>query len=120
MRKFLLTALVVMLTFIGTAQELIKTYALDIGYWNYITENWDWDYRKTCNVTFFLKGDVIISNDVAGSTYYTYETLEANDKIASWLALDEKRRECMISMKFNNSNNYFLVIYSDVCYRYIW
>ena len=62
MRKFLLTALVVMLTSIGTAQELIKTYALDIGYWNYSTENWDWDSRKTCNVTFFLQGDVIISN----------------------------------------------------------
>lgn len=120
MRKFLLTAFVVMLTFIGTAQEVIKTYALDVGYWNNYTEEWDWETRKKCNVSFLLQGDVIISNDVVGSTYYTYETLESSDIQASWLALDEERRECMVSMKFNNSNNYFVIIYSDVCYRYIW
>jgi hypothetical protein len=73
MKKVLLAAVFVVLSFIGTAQELIKTYALDIGYWNYSTESWDWDSRKTCNVTFFLQGDVIISNDLVGSTYYTYE-----------------------------------------------
>lgn len=120
MRKFLLTAFVVMLTFIGTAQEVIKSYALDVGYWNYNTEDWDWETRKTCNVSFLLQGDVIISNDLVGSTYYTYEALESSDKQASWLALDEERRECMVSMKFNKVNNYFVIIYSDICYRYIW
>jgi len=40
---------------------------------------------------------------------------------ASWSAIDEERRNCIVSMKYNsNSGNYFIVMYSDVCYRYIW
>lgn len=120
MRKFLLTAFVVMLTFVGTAQEVINSYALDVGYWNIYTEEWDWETRKKCDVSFILQGDLIISNDLVKSTYYTYQTLTNDDFLASWLALDEKRRECMVSIKINANNNYFVVVYSDICYRYIW
>lgn len=120
MKKILIAAVVVMLSLIATAQETIKTYALDVGYWDEYSQEWKWEYRKSCNVIFYLQGPTIISNDKAKSTYYTYDHWAVDDTEGYWAALDEEQRECIVSMKFNKSNNYFVVTYSDICYRYIW
>jgi hypothetical protein len=120
MKKTLIAAVVVMLSFIGTAQETIKTYALDIGYWNEYNQDWTWDARKPCNVIFYLQGPTIISNDNAKSTYYTFDSWSVDINEIYWSALDEKKRDCVVSMKNNISNNYFVVIYPDICFRYIW
>ena len=121
MKKALLTAFVVMLSFFGTAQELLETYALDVGVWSDYLQDWIWEPRKKCKINFLFQGDIIIANDAAESTYYTYETLILTDEEASWSAIDERKRNCIVSMKYNGQiNNYFIVMYSDVCYRYIW
>ncbi len=120
MKKVLLAAVFVVLSFVGTAQEFINTFALEVGYWNSYTEKWMWESRTSCNVSFILQGPSIVSNDKAKSTYYTYETLSYNDTGASWSALDEKQRECMISIQINTYENYFVVMYYDICYRYVY
>lgn len=117
MKKSLFSLLLIFFSFEFYCQTYIQSYALDIGHWNNNYRKWDWESTKKCNVLFTLQGDVILSNDKANSTYYTYETINKG----SWKALDEKRRECIISIVYNEPDYCFLiVIYNDICYRYIY
>jgi hypothetical protein len=120
MRKFILTSLLVITSFISQAQDVIQTYLFEVGDWNTRTKKWDWQPAKECNVRFLLQGNAIISNDLAKSTYYTYETVSSDYPKASWKALDEKRRECMVLMSFFETYSYFVVMYDNVCYRYTY
>ena len=122
MKKLILLIGFIIATLVVNAQEIIQSYALDVGEWNIYTEKWDWEIRKKCNVKFILQGDVILANDAAESTYYTYETIYNDEYTASWNAYDEDRRRCIISMTYKGEDRekFLIVIYNDVCYRYIW
>jgi hypothetical protein len=117
MKKALFTFLIFFYCSEFYSQIYIQSYALDIGHWNNYYREWDWEPTKKCNILFTLQGDIILSNDKANSTYYTYENIDKD----SWKVLDEKRRECIISMIYNEPNyNFLIVIYNDLCYRYIY
>ena len=120
MRKTILTMLITATTLFTSAQTTIETYLFEVGNWNTRTKKWDWKPSAECNVRFLLQGNAIISNDLANSTYYTYETVSMEYPNASWKALDEKRRECMIIMSFFETYSYFIVMYDSVCYRYTY
>jgi hypothetical protein len=120
MKKIILTLLITATTLFTSAQSTIETYAFEVGNWNTYTKKWDWGQIKPCNVTFILFGNSIVSNDLAKSTYYTYQTITSEYPNASWKALDEKRRECMILMSFFETYSYFIVMYDNVCYRYTY
>ena len=121
MKKLILLIAFIIATLVLNAQEIVQSYALDVGSWNSYTDSWDWEIRKKCNVRFILQGDIILANDEAESTYYTYETLHADDEKASWNAYDEERRKCIVSMVYRSDyEKYLIVMYNDVCYRYIW
>lgn len=109
--------MLVLICLVSTAQEVLTSYALQVGHWNDYTETYTWEPLKTCDVKFLLQGDIIISNDAAESTYYTYETLTASETSASWNAFDEERRKCIVSL-VGGASSYFIVIYDDVCYKY--
>lgn len=117
MKKLLLIIVLLLTCLIGSAQEVLKSYALQVGHWNTYSENYTWEPLKVCDVDFIFQGDVIIANDVAESTYYTYETLTENDISASWNAFDEQRRKCIVSLLFGEEIC-FIVIYNDICYKY--
>ena len=117
MKKALLTLIVVLISLISMAQEVLQSYALQVGHWNEYSETYSWEPLKTCDVKFLLQGDIIIANDAAESTYYTYETLTATETTASWSAYDEERRKCIVSL-VGGVSSYFIVIYNDVCYKY--
>lgn len=120
MRKFIITAILVITCLIAEAQQFIQSKYLDVGTWNTYSQTWDWEKRKYCDVGFMLQGNSIVANDYAKSSYYTYETLDGTYPTVSWKALDEKRRECRIIMKFFEDYSYFIVMYDDFCYRYVY
>ncbi len=116
--KKLLLVLCLLISIITTAQESIESYALQVGHWNEYLEKFVYDEVKTCNVKFLLQGDVIIANDIAKSIYYTYETIHNDELAATWKALDEQRRNVIVSLYFGKDSSVFTVIYDDVCYKY--
>jgi len=117
MKRLIFTLILLLFSSISVAQEKLDSYALQIGYWNFYTERYDWQETKVCDVSFFVQGDVIIANDYAESTYYTYECTLKSKTICSWLAYDERRRKCWVSMVFGETS-FFIVTYKDMCYRY--
>jgi hypothetical protein len=120
MRKFIITAVLVLTCLFSKAQTTIQSKFLDVGTWNEYTQTWDWEKRKYCDVGFFLQGNTIVANDYAKSSYYTYETINDTPPSFSWKALDEKRKECRIIMKFFEGYSYFIVMYDNFCYRYVY
>ena len=117
MKKTLFTLAILFYSGINLAQEKMYSYALQIGFWNFYAEEYEWEEVKNCDVVFFLQGDVIIANDEAKSTYYTYECVLQSKEICRWKAYDESKRKCAISMIFGKTN-FFIVTYNDICYRY--
>lgn len=117
MKKLLLTIIIIFTSLVSIAQEVLQSYALEVGHWDSYYQEYNWERIKVCDVRFILQGDVIIANDEAESTYYTYETIIATDASASWNAFDEQKRKCIVSL-VNGDESVFIVIYNDICYRY--
>jgi hypothetical protein len=117
MKKILLAFALFLVSTVAIAQEKIESYALQIGFWNAYTEQFDYQPVQPCDVVFFLQGDMIIANDEAKSTYYTYECTLQIEGMSSWNAYDEGRRKCGVSMIFGKTS-FLIVAYSDACYRY--
>lgn len=117
MKKKLFTLAILFYSGINLAQEKLESYALQIGFWNFYTEQFDYQPVQPCDVVFYLQNDIIISNDEAKSTYYTYECTLDIIGMGSWRAYDENRKKCGVSMIFGKTN-FFIVAYSDICYRY--
>jgi hypothetical protein len=107
--------------FISAQQNVeIQTYLSEIGVWNNYRKEWIWQPSRPCNVRFILQGNSIISNDLEGSSYYTYYTIDSEPPELSWKALDEKRRECIIMMNFKEGYTYFIIMYANECIRYVY
>ena len=117
MKKLLLVLVLSLICLIGSAQKTMTSYALQIGHWNSYSETYSWESLKFCDVKFFFQGDIIIANDVAESTYYTYDVIIQDDYSSSWNAFDEQKRKCIVSL-VNGEEICFIVIYNDVCYKY--
>jgi len=121
MKKLILALLFVIVSLTGKAQpSTMNAYAIQVGYWNYIDEDWDYKPLEPCAVSFILQGNVIIANDAAGSTYYTYELFTETATRISWRALDEKQLECIVSLSNVDDIRCFVVMYNDIIYRYYW
>jgi hypothetical protein len=117
MKKLLLVLVLSLICLLGSAQTRLNSYALQVGHWNYYSQTYNWDAIKICDVKFFLQGDIIIANDAAESTYYTYEVITQNDYAASWNAFDEQKRKCIVSLLYDEEVC-FIVIYDNICYKY--
>jgi hypothetical protein len=120
MKKLILILVVVLSSFVSKAQDVMDTYAVEIGYWQEKDQDWYFDDFKMCEVSFIIQGKMIIANDMNKSTYYLYNMLLDEKDMTSWNAIDEKDRECVISMALKDDYRYFIVIYDDICYRYYW
>lgn len=119
--KFIIIALFVIAFNVNCkAQTLIKTSSYEVGYWNDYTNSWDWKERKPCSINFVLQGNLILSDDNAKSTYYIYQIIDNTFPDASWKALDEKKRQCVISIISKSNYTYFTIMYDNLCIRYTY
>ena len=112
--------LLILTVFVSKAQDIIDTYGIEIGYWQERDAEWYFDDFTLCEVSFIIQGKMIIANDMSKSTYYLYETLLDERDMTSWTAIDEKDRDCVISMAVKDDYRFFIVMYDDICYRYYW
>jgi hypothetical protein len=117
MKKILLVLILLVFSSLSIAQNKIESYALAIGHWNRYLKQFQYESPIYCSISFYFQRNVIIANDVAKSTYYTYNCIEANDFLASWNAYDEEERNCIVSLIYGETT-YFIVAYKDICYRY--
>jgi hypothetical protein len=116
-KNLVLTVIFVSISLFSISQSKLESYALQIGHWNIYTEKYTWETVKYCDVEFLVQGDVIVANDAAESTYYTFNNFEHSQLVNSWDAYDEDRRKCIVTMMFGKTS-YFIVTYSDICYKY--
>ena len=80
-------------------------------------EDWIWERSKYAIISFLIQGNTIIADDVAESTYKTFELIVNDDKMTMWNALDENNIECNIIIN-STSPETMSVMYSDVIYVY--
>jgi hypothetical protein len=120
MKKLFFLLIFISTLSVAHSQDKIESYGIQIGNWNYVTQNWDFEQLKTCNVDFIIQGNVIIANDEAKSTYYTYNFFTETETSKSWKALDEKNRECIVALSFKYNTRILSVMYDDVIYKYYY
>lgn len=118
MKKLLLLIVFCFMFLCSIAQNVLNSYAIEIGRWDSRIDNWAWDPAKECDIKFLLQGDIIIADDAAKSTYFTYKQTEEDDHYGVWLAVDEKKRECVVGLYFDPKISYLVVIYDQIAYRY--
>jgi hypothetical protein len=118
MKTIILYLVFILSSFVTFSQEELRSYAVQIGHWNSIIKDYQWESIKDCDVIFTVINTVIVADDEAESKYYTYANFYQKDKVTSWYALDEQRRKCTVSMVFGKTF-YFIVAYdNDVCFKY--
>lgn len=80
-------------------------------------DDWIWEKSKYEIISFLIQGNTIIADDVAESTYKTFELIVNDGKMTMWDALDENNIECNIIIN-SVSPETISVMYSDVIYVY--
>jgi hypothetical protein len=117
MRKLLLIVILA-IGYIANAQEEIRSYAVDVSFDKNRSGEWKWKKQKVCHVIFTISGNNIMTNDLAGSFYITYENLSVSSREATWLAKDEKNRECTVKIEYGISTSCLTITYPDSCFKY--
>lgn len=120
MKKHLLIMLFAMVSLFGTSQRIVNSYNFEIGRWSDYLQKWVWTPKRQCDVSFTMEMDIIIAdykNDLR--SYRTYKTLDFNNEEISWYSLDDDEQECLVYVSSKEKNNYVMVVYPEVCYKYI-
>ena len=120
MKNAILITLFSLLTSLSIGQQKIEAYAVQMGKWSEVFEDWQWAKWEYSDITFILRGNVVIVNDAAKSSYTTIGDAVWQSGYASWTAIDEKGRKCLFSMSYNKNPNYIIVVYDDVCFKYAY
>jgi len=110
----------VLVGFTTKAQELIKTYALEFGRWNVKTKDWDWEPRNFVKLDMLMYNDVIIIDDEARSVYIAKKLIHNTEEETRWSGFDNDKVDCYISMFTYDNENYLVIVYRNICYRYIY
>lgn len=120
MKTFLLTLSLLFATLKLSAQEYINSTVNQTGTWSSYYEDWVWSDWNKVNINFLLQRNVIISDDVAKSTYTTLKIIYDKDGTVTWDAIDEKGLSCFVTMGIINGYNCLMIVYSDLCFRYYY
>lgn len=80
-------------------------------------EDWIWERSKYAIINFLMQGNTVMADDVAESTYTTFDLIVDDGKMTMWDAVDEKSRSCNIIIN-NVTPPTLSVMYSDVIYVY--
>lgn len=119
MRNLIFSFGVVLLAFCAKTQVVFTTYAVEVGDWDDYQQQWIFN-REYTRINFILQGNVIMVQDNAKSTYVCLDVIYDDGQNVSWDAFDEKNRSCVVTMATIDYEKYLIVVYSDVCYRYIY
>ena len=113
--------IVFMLVSMGTwAQKKIQTYAIEYGEWNKKINDWNWENRRFIKLDVVLYNNAVIINDEAGTIFITTEVIYDKEGEVRWNAFDQEKVDCVIIMYNYDMENYLVVVYKDVCYKYIY
>jgi hypothetical protein len=100
------------------SQSVTNAYMVQTGSWSSYSSDWIWGDWKSVDIDFMFRGNVVLVNDAANSSYTTIGDPIEVDNNFSWNAIDEKGRKCMFTMAFGTNPQMIIVMYGDTCYRY--
>lgn len=116
--KRLLLIICLLFTLVTQAQRtLVHTNKVTTGHWNNIEEDWIWERSKYAIINFLMQGNTVMADDIAESTYTTFELVVDDGTISMWEALDENNISCNIIINSTPPET-MSVMYSDVIYVY--
>ena len=120
MKKTILTLLLVISSVITFSQTKIPTYKNAVGYWNKVTQKYDFEEWVFADIVFTFYDDYVSVNDKKRSIYriVSDEPLFESEtvKINSSNCLDEENRECKVGImqvKGDDEQTNIGVIYED-------
>jgi hypothetical protein len=102
MKKTILTLLLVITSIITFSQTQIPTYKNAVGYWNKVTQKYDYQEWVYSDIVFTFYEKYVSVNDNNHSIYRILEDEPVyeneNVKINSSKCLDETNRECTVGI----------------------
>ena len=118
-KSLLLLCLFLIVSTISYAQVYMETFAVSIGDWSEVKDDWIWEPMMYQEITFVLDGNTINVNDQAESSYYTYQQLSNELELTVWRAYDEQSRSCIIGMGKSKSEPMTIyIMYDNTIYKY--
>lgn len=121
MKKLIIALSLMLISLSYSAQVQVESYAVKYGEWSNYDQTWTWGDWKYVNITFTLQGSLIMVDDLAKSTYYTYGDVDIQKGYNSWNAIDENNQKCIFMMTTNKTGeSYITVMYKDTCFKYAY
>jgi hypothetical protein len=127
MKKILLTAALAISSIIAMSQTVIPTYKNCVGYWNKVTQKYDFEDWIYSDITFTFYDKYVSVSDKNHSIYRiisdkpVYETETV--KINSSACLDETNTECTVGIMdvkgFEDQTNIGVVYDGDRMFMYM-
>lgn len=118
MRKIILLLSFIVFSFAVFSQTSINAFVAQYGTWN--GEKWELYELMDVDVDFTLDDNLISSDDVAGSAYFTYEVLASDGVTVQWKAVDDMLEECVVVMTVEGEYQVLIIIYMNRLYKYVY
>lgn len=119
MYKIITLIALLLISISSKSQVILQSYSVMRGEWSNYSENWIWDKPAYCGITFRVTGNVIEADDIAESTYYTYEEFIVKKHEYLWRAFDEDGEKCIVGITTEpNMPSTFYVMYDNVIFKY--
>ena len=130
MKKLLFLTLLFLISFATFSQNRYTSTYNQLGYWNKVTEKWDWEDIKYATIPITFNKNVVTFENKASSKYIitsdqTKRTGVNSDGDSytrySWFVKDNSNRRCTLNITILESDEYdpiISIMYDDVCIRY--
>lgn len=121
MKKLLTILMVSLFTLTAFTQDVKSTTCfLQTGKWNSYKEDYVYGKIKFEKIDFLFRGNVIIVNDYAESTYITSNSQKFSDGSVLWDAIDENNKMCKVVMYDELGYTVVEIMYVNVSYKYFF
>lgn len=117
MKKLLLSLLLLVTLTVQAQRTLVHTNKVTTGHWNNMEEDWIWERSKYAIINFLMQGNTVIADDIAESTYTTFDLIVDDGKMTMWDAVDEKSRSCNVIINIATPPT-LSIMYGDIIYVY--
>lgn len=117
MRKIVLLFVFVAFSCAAYSQTVVNAFTAQLGVW--VEDKWEMSIIVECDINFTLDGNLITVDDMARSSYFTYEMIADENMVVQWKAVDDQLEECVVVMEMDESKNkYIVIVYADRLYKY--
>lgn len=101
---------------LSDSQSIIQTYKNSAGIWNTKSETFDFNDFIYADIKFiFDRGKSIIAFDQVESIY---KIITTSSRSRTYNCIDNKNRECVISIVSNDNESYIVILYDKIAYIY--